>query len=500
MTVDHGSADYSGLVGRTIAGGLRVTAREGSTAQGPLYLAEYHDGGQVLLLVVLSRVPGQEPPAVQSFRLAARIRHPNVAAVRAVGELEEGSAYYVVLEQLAGEPLENQLAERSPLPLGEALDLAVQVAAGLEAAHEVGLVHGNVSPGSIVVSRPPYGSAQVKLVGFSVDPDGLRTIKLEPAGVLYASPERLGGGQPDARSDVFSLGAVLHHLLSGRSPRGHRALGDVPRLARSVLEQALAPSPAARYQTMSELRAALEHLTTAAAEPRRPGIRWRVLLPAVAAGVVLVAGGLLLPPLWRGAETRLNGLVSRPSPAEPATVASGSSTRSTRSTRAGGVAAERRTGAARAPASGGGGDRVEASEPQGYVGDAPSGEPAEGGGPPPPAARNRPGNSPPPKPDPPRPRPVLEQYPPLQHAIGDVTRIGLAENVVESRPGVLVVHLAANGMGVPSARYNLQRLYLAYSAATRQQDTVAIELRRNREIYGWFTRAGLRLASDLIPQ
>ena len=86
---------------------------------------------------------------------------------------------------------------------------------------------------------------------------------------------------------------------------------------------------------------------------------------------------------------------------------------------------------------------------------------------------------------------MLEEDPELRHAIGDVTRIGIAQNIVELRPGLLIVELAPDGMGVPSAWYNLQRLYLAYSAATRQQDTVALELRRNGAPYGWFTRQGL---------
>jgi hypothetical protein len=89
---------------------------------------------------------------------------------------------------------------------------------------------------------------------------------------------------------------------------------------------------------------------------------------------------------------------------------------------------------------------------------------------------------------------VLEQNPALRLAIGDVTRVGLAENVVEAQPGLLIVQLAPEGMGVPSASYNLQRLYLAYSAATKQPDTVALELRRNGTLYGWFTREGLRYA------
>lgn len=78
--------------------------------------------------------------------------------------------------------------------------------------------------------------------------------------------------------------------------------------------------------------------------------------------------------------------------------------------------------------------------------------------------------------------------------MGDAVRIGLAQGIVEASPGLLIVHLTRDGMGVPSALYNLQRLYLAYSAATREQDTVALELRRNGKTFGWFTSQGLRSA------
>jgi hypothetical protein len=89
----------------------------------------------------------------------------------------------------------------------------------------------------------------------------------------------------------------------------------------------------------------------------------------------------------------------------------------------------------------------------------------------------------------------LEQNPALRLAMGDVTRVGLAENLVEAQPGLLIVQLAPEGMDVPSASYNLQRLYLAYSAANKQLDTVALELRQSGKLYGWFTREGLRYVS-----
>jgi hypothetical protein len=113
--------------------------------------------------------------------------------------------------------------------------------------------------------------------------------------------------------------------------------------------------------------------------------------------------------------------------------------------------------------------------------------------PPPPPAAVTPPSSPA---KPPRSRATLEQNPGLRLAIGDVTRVGLAEQVIEVRLGLLVLELAPDGLDVPSASYNLQRLYLAYSAATDDQDTVALELQRDGKVVGWFTRGGLRHASS----
>lgn len=123
-------------------------------------------------------------------------------------------------------------------------------------------------------------------------------------------------------------------------------------------------------------------------------------------------------------------------------------------------------------------------EPPGYVGKSGS------AGVSPNAAEPR--RAPPP---PPRSRRELDEYTGLRLAIGDVTRVGLAEDVVERRVGLLVVQLTPEGMSVPSATYNLQRLFLAYSAASDHADSVSVELRRNGEVFGWFTRWGLRYAT-----
>jgi hypothetical protein len=89
----------------------------------------------------------------------------------------------------------------------------------------------------------------------------------------------------------------------------------------------------------------------------------------------------------------------------------------------------------------------------------------------------------------------LERDQGVRLAIGDVMRTGVAEDVAEIRPGFLRLSLTPAAMHVTSAMYNLQRLYLAYSAATRYRDEVTLELRHGKDLYGWFTRDGLKHAS-----
>jgi hypothetical protein len=96
----------------------------------------------------------------------------------------------------------------------------------------------------------------------------------------------------------------------------------------------------------------------------------------------------------------------------------------------------------------------------------------------------------------PRPRDELARDQGLRQSIGDVMRLGVAEDVAEIRAGSLLVSLTPAAMHVPSVMYNLQRLYLAYSAATAYRDEVALELRHGKNLYGWFTRDGFRQAGS----
>ena len=202
-------------------------------------------------------------------RAIASLNHPHICAIYDVGP------DYLVMEYLEGAPL------HSPVPLEEAIRLALEIASALEAAHAKGIVHGDLKPGNIFVTQ-----AGVKLLDFGlakVAPgrDGSDdTLSLSQGGTLagtvaYMSPEQAQAKPSDARSDIFSFGLVLYEMLSGRrafsADTGIATLAaivrDEPRplnisaeLER-IISRCLRKSPGDRFQTMGEVRAALERVS-----------------------------------------------------------------------------------------------------------------------------------------------------------------------------------------------------------------------------------------------
>jgi serine/threonine protein kinase len=271
------------LVGQVLPGGLKVLERLGGTSERQLYRAQYTQTGSPVALMLLqfpenSRDPSAvSPPPTrlwQQLRRACQIRHPNVASLLEVGKTP-GGRVYAVGELLTGQLLSEVLSIRGTVPPAEAVEVCLQVAAGLQAAHGIGVAHGSVSPRTILIPPTEDDRLLVKLIGFDFswyEADSGRSLD-QSADDQYSSPERLAGSAPDEVSDVFSLGAVLHHLLVGTPPREDSAPDSIPPALRRVLDRALA-SPSQRYPTVAAFAVAL---TQAAASPgkQKRGRPWR---------------------------------------------------------------------------------------------------------------------------------------------------------------------------------------------------------------------------------
>lgn len=249
-------------------------------------------------LITLSRdssgtqAPGETPQFSRLWDQLSRARginHP-----KEMGTTLEGVCY-VALEVFRGELLSEILNSRRALPLKEAVDLILQAASGLQAAHEACLLHGNLSPDNILVTRTVDNRPLVKLIRFGLAQHGTVPPAEGRWGTSYASPERLGGHPGDERSDIFSLGAVLHHVLTGEPPSAKS--GElIPEAVRAVVSRALEPLPGHRFGTVAAFARALAAVKDESAEQgkRAKGGRRGALAIGAGLGILAVAGLWLL--------------------------------------------------------------------------------------------------------------------------------------------------------------------------------------------------------------
>ena len=287
---------------------------------------------EVALKVVNEALAG-DPELVRRFeqeaRLAGSLNHPNLVAVHDLG-LHDGAPYFIT-ELLQGESLRHRLSH-GRIPLDSALDWGAQLAQGLAAAHARGIVHRDVKPENVFLTSEGH----VKLLDFGIaklaegtraeGPHGILDETVTPTGgetqtgailgtPAYMAPEQVRGEHVDARTDLFSLGAVLHEMLSGQRPfpsgslveSGHAILhenpaplpDEVPPAVAQVVRRCLEKDPARRLQSASDLAFALELLRTPTATVRGPlgesppAKRMRLTLLAGAALLLGALGALL---------------------------------------------------------------------------------------------------------------------------------------------------------------------------------------------------------------
>jgi serine/threonine-protein kinase len=262
---------------------------------------------------------------LREARLAARLGHPNVVAVYDVGE-HEGSPS-IVMEYVEGETLAETIARRGRLPAEEVLDLAVQACAGLQHAHDAGLVHRDVKPQNLLVRAD--GTLKITDFGIARTAEGTQ---LTSAGTIlgtvgYLAPELLDGGSASAAADLYGLGASLYEALTGEPPLQIESLSELPqahlRPVRPLQEVAPETPPALAATVMQALARRPEDRPASAAEfarllgepipreaptvpLRRPRPRRELWLAAGLAAALALAAGLAAA--WDGAE---------PAPAPP---------------------------------------------------------------------------------------------------------------------------------------------------------------------------------------
>ncbi|MDQ6800527.1 MAG: protein kinase [Acidobacteriota bacterium] len=282
---------------------------------GEVYLAEDTRLHRQVALKFLPADVAHDRERLQRFlreaRAASVISHPNVAVIHEVGEAEDRSPF-IAMEYVEGQTLAEKIGGR-PLPLQETLDIATEIAEALDEAHARGVVHRDIKPANIMITA--RGHAKVLDFGLaklqSADGDGETDLRSRTGVVMgtlqYMSPEQTAGEKVDHRTDIYSVGAVLYEMATGR-----RVSHDLEKIASPELERiirkSLEQNPESRYQSARELLVDLRNMRRDKREPHAVR-RW----PWIAiSAVALLAIAIFVARNWTVARTPIDSLAVLP--------------------------------------------------------------------------------------------------------------------------------------------------------------------------------------------
>ncbi|MBY0548095.1 MAG: serine/threonine-protein kinase [Candidatus Obscuribacterales bacterium] len=316
------------MIGQIIDGKYKILDVVGAGGMSLVFKAEHLLLNRFVAVKMLHSYLRRDDVSVRRFQQEARacasFDHPNVVPILDFGVARSGQPY-LVMKFLDGVSLTHILRDRHRLDWKEAVKIFVQVCSALDAAHRIGIIHRDVKPGNIVLTREPDGSDRVRVVDFGIakmlKDDSSTNQKLTMAGEvfgspLYMSPEQCEGLATDARSDMYSLGAVMFETLCGEPPLLGRSATEtmqlhmkqrapsfssvapdlqVPEELEHVVDKLLAKAPTDRYSSMAEVRLELEKIAASAVAGPVPVARKSTLFGHPLAGLVIFS---LLAVLW----------------------------------------------------------------------------------------------------------------------------------------------------------------------------------------------------------
>lgn len=195
-----------------------IIAKIGSGGMADVYKAKDHVLNRLVAIKVLKQEYSTDATFVKKFRVeaqsAAGLSHPNIVSVYDVGE--DDGVYFIVMELVQGITLKNYIDMKGKLDIREALNISVQIASGLSAAHENRIIHRDIKPQNIIMSRD--GKVKVTDFGIAKVADSTTVTTTAAGTVHYISPEQARGGYSDERSDIYSLGITMYEMVTGRVP------------------------------------------------------------------------------------------------------------------------------------------------------------------------------------------------------------------------------------------------------------------------------------------
>ncbi|NCC51388.1 MAG: serine/threonine protein kinase [Spartobacteria bacterium] len=297
----------------------------GKGGMGAVYRALDQSLGRYVGIKVMQKKYGEDKQFVENFfreaRAAAALNHPNVVQIYSCGE--ELGQPYIIMELVGGGRFDEMIADGNPIEEVRALEIAVDVAEGLKAANEIGLIHGDIKPANILFDRQD----SAKVVDFGL----ARFVNWQPEGAgeiwgtpYYIAPEKAKGQRVDHRSDIYSLGATLYHALGAKPPFDGKTATDVvlarlqnPAIGLRVIRPSLQPEtadliarmleadPFMRYPTYASLLADVREALRVAKQEQRAShhkVHKSKLAPFIVMGIIVLVGLVLFVGAWQASK------------------------------------------------------------------------------------------------------------------------------------------------------------------------------------------------------